>query len=98
MVHVYLLRWHRLSQLLVIKKIRAAVGVRRVLVSGGGSLAAHLDDFFEAVGLPVLNGWGLTETSPVLACRRFDPAQDNVRGTVGTLRPHASPAPQLLLR
>lgn len=43
---------------------------RRTVVSGGGSLATHLDDFFEVIGLPVLNGWGLTETSPVLACRR----------------------------
>lgn len=45
---------------------------RRTVISGGGSLATHLDDFFEVIGLPVLNGWGLTETSPVLACRRVD--------------------------
>jgi long-chain acyl-CoA synthetase len=51
-------------------QVRAALGIRKTVVSGGGSLAAHLDAFFEAVGLPVINGWGLTETSPVLACRR----------------------------
>lgn len=34
------------------------------------------------VGLPILNGWGLSETSPVLACRRNFPRQ-NVRGSVG---------------
>jgi len=51
-------------------QVRAALGIRQTVISGGGSLAAHLDLFFEAVGLPVLNGWGLTETSPVLACRR----------------------------
>ena len=33
-------------------------------------------------GLPILNGWGLSETSPVLACRRNFPRQ-NVRGSVG---------------
>ncbi len=54
------------------RQIREALGIRRTVVSGGGSLAAHLDDFYEAIGLPVLNGWGLTETSPVLACRRPD--------------------------
>lgn len=31
-------------------QVRAALGVRRTIVSGGGSLAAHLDDFFEAIG------------------------------------------------
>lgn len=51
-------------------QVRAALGIRKTVVSGGGSLAGHLDLFFEAVGLTVLNGWGLTETSPVLACRR----------------------------
>lgn len=62
--------------------MRAALGIRRCVVSGGGSLAPHLDDFYEAVGLPVLNGWGLTESSPVLACRR-NLARQNVRGSVG---------------
>lgn len=51
-------------------QVRAALGIRKTVVSGGGSLAAHLDVFFEMLGLPLLNGWGLTETSPVLACRK----------------------------
>ena len=34
------------------------------------------------LGLPVINGWGLTETSPVLSCRPVWP-RENVRGTVG---------------
>lgn len=41
----------------------------------------------QVLALPVLNGWGLTETSPVLACRRVAPARDNVRGTVGLPTP-----------
>lgn len=67
---------------MVHNKIRAALGVRGAVASGGGSLAQHLDDFYEAVGLPVVNGWGLTETSPVLACRRLAEG-GNVRGTIG---------------
>ena len=53
-----------------IAQIREALGIRKTVISGGGSLATHLDDFYEAVGVTVLNGWGLSETSPVLACRR----------------------------
>ena len=46
--------------MLVYAKVRAALGIRQAVVSGGGSLAPHLDDFYEAIGLPVINGWGLT--------------------------------------
>ncbi|CAL8470153.1 g9695 [Coccomyxa elongata] len=73
---------YRLGQVLVFGKIRAALGIMSTVISGGGSLARHLDDFYEALALPVLNGWGLTETSPVLACRR-NQARENVRGSVG---------------
>jgi len=75
---------HWLAQKLVFSKVREAVGVRGTIISGGGSLAAHLDDFFEAAGISVLNGWGMTETSPVLACRR---TVQNVRGSVGVAVP-----------
>lgn len=51
----------RLGQALVYKKIRQAVGIKKTVVSGGGSLAPHLDDFFEILGLQVVNGWGLSE-------------------------------------
>jgi len=77
-----LLPLHMLARLLIYKNIRTALGIERIVISGGGSLVGHLDLFFEAVGLPVLNGWGLTETSPVLCCRL--PSEDqNIRGTVG---------------
>src|SRR5690606_938976 len=50
--------------------------------SGGGSLAPYLDDFFEVLGIPILNGYGSTETSPVITVRRIN---SNIRGTVGTV-------------
>ncbi len=49
--------------MLVYKKIRQAIGIKNTVVSGGGSLASHLDDFFELLGLQVVNGWGLSEVS-----------------------------------
>lgn len=39
----------RLGQILVFSKIRAALGIMSTIISGGGSLAAHLDDFYEVL-------------------------------------------------
>ena len=73
-----------LARKIVFSKMREAIGVTGHIVCGGGGLAPHLDDFFEALGLPVLNGYGLTETSPVLSCRR---SVLNIRGTIGLPTP-----------
>lgn len=70
-------------QALVAKKIRHGIGIKKTIISGGGSLGSHLDDFYEAIGIEILNGWGLTECSPVLACRSIRPRTGNIRGTVG---------------
>ncbi|MEQ8349851.1 MAG: long-chain fatty acid--CoA ligase [Leptospiraceae bacterium] len=68
---------------IVLKKIRAATGgALRGSVSGGGALPMHVDKFFNDIGIPVLEGYGLTETSPVLAVRTFDRL---VPGTVGPI-------------
>lgn len=62
-------------------KVQAALGGRlRGAVSGGGMLAIHLDEFLTALGVPVVVGYGLTETSPIVTVRRFE---DNVLGTIG---------------
>eukprot|EP00166_Cyanidium_caldarium_P006365 ctg_923.g405 len=50
------------------------------MVSGGGALAMYLENFFEAIGLLILVGYGLTETSPVVCNRRREHC---VRGTAG---------------
>ncbi|MCY7367622.1 MAG: AMP-binding protein, partial [Chamaesiphon sp.] len=73
--------FHAIADKLVYTKIRAATGGKvQNLISGGGSLAKHLDLFFEIVGINVLVGYGLTETSPITHVRR--PWQ-NIRLTSG---------------
>ncbi len=70
---------------LVIKKLQAACGGRlRGTISGGGALPPEVDRFFNDIGIPVCEGYGLTETSPVVAVRLFEYL---VLGTVGPLWP-----------
>ena len=76
------LRW-QLANRTVFSKIRAGMGGRiRALSSGGAPLAPELTEFFWSVGLPVFEGYGLTETSPVVSTN--SPLANKV-GTVGRL-------------
>ncbi|MBL8694097.1 MAG: AMP-binding protein [Planctomycetes bacterium] len=61
-----------LARKVVFDPLREKAGLDRlkVAVSGGGSLPFALDEFLQALGVPILNGYGLTETSPVIAVRR----------------------------
>jgi long-chain acyl-CoA synthetase len=78
------LRWplHRLAGALLWPRVRQQLvgGRLRTAISGGGALAGHVDGFFEAIGIELLVGYGLTETSPVLTCRR---PWANRRGAAG---------------
>lgn len=66
---------------LVFKKIRAGLGGRlRLTISGGASLNKKLARFFMKIGVVILEGYGLTETSPVIALNR---ERDLRFGTVG---------------
>jgi len=73
---------HQLADKLVYQKVREATGGQiKQVISGGGSLAKHLDEFFEIIGIEVLVGYGLTETSPVTNVRR---PWHNLRGSSGS--------------
>ena len=79
------LRWW-IADHLVYSKIRAGVGGRiRIFSSGGAPLAPELAEFFWSVGLPVYQGYGLTETSPVVT---FNSPKLNKVGTVGRAIPN----------
>ncbi|MDO9462884.1 MAG: AMP-binding protein, partial [Deltaproteobacteria bacterium] len=72
---------HLLADRLIYKTVRNNLGGElRIAVSGGGTLPPHLDDFFEMIGVTLLNGYGLTETSPVLTIRR---PEANIKGSAG---------------
>ena len=67
----------------VMSKIRNATGGNlRGSLSGGGALPKHIDEFFNNIGIPVFEGYGLTETSPTISVRTNEKL---IIGTVGPL-------------
>jgi len=66
---------------LVFAKVREALGGNiDFFISGGGSLSADLCALYHGMGLPILEGYGLTETSPVIT---VNPPEDPKVGTIG---------------
>lgn len=62
----------RLAYRVVFSKIHEKTGGNvRFLVSGGAPISSHIEVFFNAIGLPVVQGYGLTETSPIITAN-FD--------------------------
>ncbi|MDR0669907.1 MAG: long-chain fatty acid--CoA ligase [Treponema sp.] len=69
-----------IATLLVFRHIRERLGGLRAGLSGGGTLPAKVDHFFNAVGIRLREGYGLTETAPLVSARRWREAR---RGTIG---------------
>ena len=73
---------HKIADALVFKKWREAVGGNvRLFISGGAPLAPEIGYLFSAAGLPILQGYGLTETSPSISCNT------TTRNRIGTVGP-----------
>ncbi len=72
-----------LGDILVFKKLRMLLGGKfKAGISGGGALPEYVDKFFAAAGILLLEGYGLTETAPVISVRI---QKKPVFGTVGPL-------------
>jgi len=84
----------KLADKLVFDKLKERTGGNiRFFVSGGAALPAEIGNFFMGAGLHVIEGYGLTETSPVMCCNTYG---DEKMGTVGKVLPGVTVAIQRL--
>jgi long-chain acyl-CoA synthetase len=76
---------HRLADKLVFSKIKEKTGGRlKFMLSGGAALPKNVGEFFGNLGIKILEGFGLTETSPVMSVTEY---HRQVYGTVGRIIP-----------
>ncbi|MGD8440439.1 MAG: long-chain fatty acid--CoA ligase [Holophagae bacterium] len=74
---------HALADRLVLSKVRAGLGGRlRFCISGGAALPLFVNEFFHSLGIFIIEGYGLTETSPIVTANGLDPAETRL-GTIG---------------
>ncbi len=73
------------AEKLVYSKIKASLGGNvKCIVSGSAALQTRLTRFFWGIGIPILEGYGLTETSPIVSVNTFEPGGTKF-GTIGKL-------------
>lgn len=83
-----------LADKLVFDKLKQRTGGRiRFFVSGGAALPAKIGQFFMGAGLHIIEGYGLTETSPIMCCNTYG---DEKMGAVGKVLPGVTVAIQRL--
>ncbi|MDB4923668.1 long-chain fatty acid--CoA ligase [Mucilaginibacter sp.] len=76
---------HKIADKLVFSKIKEKTGGRlKIMLSGGGALPKNIGEFFGDLGIKVLEGFGLTETSPVMSVTE---THRIIYGTVGRIIP-----------
>ena len=76
---------HLLFDKLVFSKVRDGFGGKlRFLVSGGAALHPSTNTFFQSIGIPISEGYGMTEASPVIS---INPVHQSKTGTVGLIVP-----------
>lgn len=76
---------YALAEKLVFSKIKEKTGGRlKFMISGGGALPKNIGEFFGDLGIKILEGFGLTETSPVMSVTEY---HRQVYGTVGRIIP-----------
>lgn len=75
-----ILLWPLLDRLVARKILNKLGGRLRVAIAGGAPLAPHIAKTFIGLGLPIIQGYGLTETSPIISGNKLD---DNIPESVG---------------
>jgi len=74
---------HALADKLVLSKVREGLGGRlRFCISGGAELPIFVNEFFHSLGVFIVEGYGLTETSPIVTANGANPGETRL-GTVG---------------
>jgi long-chain acyl-CoA synthetase len=75
----------KIADKLVFSKLREKMGGKlKFFISGGAALPRHVGEFFEAVGILIIEGYGLTESSPIITANRLN---DYKFGSVGKVFP-----------
>lgn len=82
--HPKLLMWPALNKLVASKVLEKLGGELRIAVCGGAALSEEVARLFIGLGLPLVQGYGLTESSPVVCVNRLD---DNIPSSIGRALP-----------